>query len=62
FKQLLIKLFAAPSKQNLVRNQQNTIIWSPHFVEKHDDNDVLLTNYNQKSPISVIENENGIEF
>ncbi|CAF1102645.1 unnamed protein product [Rotaria sp. Silwood1] len=51
-----------PSKQNLVRNQQNTIIWSPHFVEKHDDNDVLLTNYNQKSPISVIENENRIEF
>ncbi|CAF3018586.1 unnamed protein product [Rotaria sp. Silwood2] len=42
-----------PSKQSLVRNQHNTIIWSPHFVEKHDDNDVLLTNYDQKSPISV---------
>ncbi|CAF1052595.1 unnamed protein product [Rotaria sordida] len=51
-----------PSKQNLVRNQQNTIIWSSHFLEKHDDNDVLITNYNKKSPISVVEHENRIEF
>ncbi|CAF1334790.1 unnamed protein product [Rotaria magnacalcarata] len=51
-----------PAKQNFARNQQNTVIWASHFLEKHDDNDILLTKYNQKSPISVIENENRIEF
>ncbi|CAF5182628.1 unnamed protein product [Rotaria magnacalcarata] len=42
-----------PAKQNFARNQQNTVIWASHFLEKHDDNDILLTKYNQKSPISV---------
>ncbi|CAF1120972.1 unnamed protein product [Adineta steineri] len=51
-----------PSKQGLIRNQQNTIQWSPHFLAKHDDNDILLRYYKQKSPINVTESNNRIEF
>ncbi|CAF0965591.1 unnamed protein product, partial [Didymodactylos carnosus] len=52
-----------PSKQGLTRNQQNTIIWSPHFIGCSERrNEEFLTCYKQTSPIDVTENDNRVTF
>ncbi|UJR14028.1 hypothetical protein I4U23_001027 [Adineta vaga] len=51
-----------PSKQGFVRNQTNTILWSPHFLEKYDADNALSKYYKQKSSITVTEKNDRIEF
>jgi hypothetical protein len=46
----------------LVRNQTNTIVWSPHFLAKTADHASLLQFYQRKSLVKVVEDDDRVVF